>query len=79
VSRWRRQQRKRARRRRDEDAADLEFGRFLEAWGRELRQAFKVFGDGVVYAAGELARFAAHWRAKETQRQDEERGARECL
>lgn len=71
MSRWRRQQRKRARNRRREDAADLEFGAWLEAWGREFRKAVKQFSECCVWAAGEFAKWSARRREQEAQEQCE--------
>lgn len=76
MSRWRRQQRKRANRRRAADAADKAFGDFMTDFATKFDRSVKEFGAAMVHACGEFAKWAAQRRMQATLDRAEE--GREC-
>ncbi len=74
MSRWRRQQRKRANRRLAREHADKVFGDFLAEWTVKFDQTVKAFGAAMVHAAGAFAKWAAErrmWEALQRESEDE--------
>jgi hypothetical protein len=77
MSRWRRQQRKRARRRREEDRAVKVFGDYIAEWSIGFDRAVKSFGEGMIRAAGAIAKWGAERRMRAALERSEAED--ECL
>lgn len=77
MSRWRRQQRRRSRLRREENARADSFGVWMTEFTAGFRRTAQEFGAVCIWAAGEFAKLGARREMREAL--DQQQNEDECL